>query len=89
MTEMGMFGRIFVELAKGSGDTDEIMIDATPSQFDMQSLLVKSLGLVNSCPEVTRFRAWFRSDLRACEIDLRICTMDPVAPNRGSVLCRC
>ena len=24
-----MFGRIFVELAKGGGDTEEIMIDAT------------------------------------------------------------
>jgi len=89
MTEMGMFGRIFVELAKGSGDADEIMIDATPSQFDLQSSLVKNRGSVNSCPEVTRFRAWFRSELCACEIDLRICTMDHVAPNRGSVLCRC
>ena len=26
---MGAFGRIFVELAKGGGDTDEIMIDAS------------------------------------------------------------
>jgi hypothetical protein len=26
---MGVFGRIFVELAKGGGDTEEIMIDAT------------------------------------------------------------
>lgn len=28
-SEMGVFGRIFVELAKGGGDTEEIMIDAT------------------------------------------------------------
>lgn len=27
--EMGVFGRIFVGLAKGGGDTEEIMIDAT------------------------------------------------------------
>ena len=26
---LGVFGRIFVELAKGGGETDEIMIDAT------------------------------------------------------------
>jgi len=26
---MGAFGRILVELAKGGGETDEIMIDAT------------------------------------------------------------
>ena len=26
---MGVFGRIFVELAKAGGETDEIMIDAT------------------------------------------------------------
>ena len=29
LSEMGVFGRIFVELAKGGGDTEEIMIDAT------------------------------------------------------------
>ena len=28
-SEMGVFGRIFVELAKSGGETDEIMIDAT------------------------------------------------------------
>ena len=28
-SELGVFGRIFVELAKGGGDTEEIMIDAT------------------------------------------------------------
>jgi putative transposase len=28
-SEMGVFGRIFVDLAKGGGDTEEIMIDAT------------------------------------------------------------
>jgi putative transposase len=29
-SEMGVFGRIFVELAKGGGDTEEIMIDVEP-----------------------------------------------------------
>ena len=29
-SEMGVFGRIFVELAKGGGDTHEIMIDVEP-----------------------------------------------------------
>ena len=28
-SELGVFGRIFVELAKGGGETDELMIDAT------------------------------------------------------------
>ena len=28
-SEMGVFARIFVELAKGGGDSDEMMIDAT------------------------------------------------------------
>ena len=28
-SELGVFGRIFVELAKGVGDSDEMMIDAT------------------------------------------------------------
>ena len=28
-SEMGVFGRIFVELAKGGGETKEVMIDAT------------------------------------------------------------
>ena len=28
-SEMGVFGRIFVELSRGGGETDEIMIDAT------------------------------------------------------------
>lgn len=27
-SEMGIFGRIFIELAKGGGETEEIMIDA-------------------------------------------------------------
>ena len=36
-SEMGVFGRIFVELAKGGGDTVEIMIDATfaPGRGDL------------------------------------------------------
>ena len=29
-SKMGVFGRIFVELAKGGGDTEEIMIDVEP-----------------------------------------------------------
>ena len=28
-SEMGVFGRIFVELAKGGGETEEVMIDTT------------------------------------------------------------
>ena len=28
-SELGVFGRIFVELAKGGGETDKLMIDAT------------------------------------------------------------
>lgn len=31
-SEMGVFGRIFVELAKGGGETEEIMIDAPTSR---------------------------------------------------------
>ena len=32
-SEIGVFGRIFVELAKGGGDADEIMVDANPATF--------------------------------------------------------
>ena len=44
-SEMGVFGRIFVELAKGGGDTDEIMIDAThlKAHRTAASLLKKGL----------------------------------------------
>ena len=42
---MGVFGRIFVELAKGGGDSDEIMIDAThlKAHRTAASLLKKGL----------------------------------------------
>jgi hypothetical protein len=42
---MGVFGRIFVELAKGGGDTAEIMIDAThlKAHRTAASLLKKGL----------------------------------------------
>ena len=42
---MGVFGRIFVELAKGGGDTEEIMIDAThlKAHRTAASLLKKGL----------------------------------------------
>jgi len=44
-SEMGVFGRIFVELAKGGGDTEEIMIDAThlKAHRTAASLLKKGL----------------------------------------------
>lgn len=44
-SEMGVFGRIFVELAKNGGDTDEIMIDAThlKAHRTAASLLKKGL----------------------------------------------
>ena len=42
---MGVFGRIFVELAKGGGDSDEMMIDAThlKAHRTAASLLKKGL----------------------------------------------
>ena len=44
-SEMGVFGRIFVDLAKGGGDTEEIMIDAThlKAHRTAASLLKKGL----------------------------------------------
>ena len=44
-SELGVFGRIFVELAKGGGDTEEIMIDAThlKAHRTAASLLKKGL----------------------------------------------
>ncbi len=44
-SEMGVFGRIFVELAKGGGDTEELMIDAThlKAHRTAASLLKKGL----------------------------------------------
>ena len=44
-SEMGVFGRIFVELAKGGGETDEMMIDAThlKAHRTAASLLKKGL----------------------------------------------
>ena len=44
-SEMGVFGRIFVELTKGGGDSEEIMIDAThlKAHRTAASLLKKGL----------------------------------------------
>ena len=44
-SEMGVFGRIFVELAKRGGDTEEIMVDAThlKAHRTAASLLKKGL----------------------------------------------
>lgn len=44
-SEMGVFGRIFAELAKGGGDTEEVMIDAThlKAHRTAASLLKKGL----------------------------------------------
>jgi len=44
-SEMGVFGRIFVELAKGGGPSDEMMIDAThlKAHRTAASLLKKGL----------------------------------------------
>ncbi len=44
-SEMGVFGRIFVELARRGGETDEIMIDAThlKAHRTAASLLKKGL----------------------------------------------
>ena len=44
-SEIGGFGRIFVELATGGGETDEIMIDATQlkAHRTAASLLKKGL----------------------------------------------
>ena len=45
LERVGVFGRIFVELAKGGGDTEEIMIDAThlKAHRTAASLLKKGL----------------------------------------------
>ena len=44
-SEMGVFGRIFVELARGGGETEEVMIDAThlKAHRTAASLLKKGL----------------------------------------------
>jgi transposase len=44
-SEMGVFGRIFVELAEGGGDSEEVMIDAThlKAHRTAASLLKKGL----------------------------------------------
>jgi len=44
-SELGVFGRIFLELAKGGGETEEMMIDAThpKSNRTAASLLKKGL----------------------------------------------
>lgn len=44
-SEMGVFARIFIELAKQGGDTDEVMIDAThlKAHRTAASLLKKGL----------------------------------------------
>ena len=44
-SELGVFGRIFVELAKGGGESDEMMIDAThlKAHRTAASLLKKGL----------------------------------------------
>ena len=44
-SEMGVFGSVFVELAKGGGDTEEFMIDAThlKAHRTAASLLKKGL----------------------------------------------
>ena len=51
-SEMGVFGRIFVELARGGGETEEVMIDAThlKAHRTAASLLKKGLfpGLLDA-----------------------------------------
>ena len=47
---MGVFGRIFVELAKGSGDTGEIMIDATHLQTHRTAASLLKKGLLPGLP---------------------------------------
>jgi putative transposase len=41
----GGFGRIFLELAKGGGDTDEIMIDATHLKAHQRAASLLQVGL--------------------------------------------
>ena len=49
-SEMGVFGRIFVELAKGGGDTGEIMIDATHLQTHRTAASLLKKGLLPGLP---------------------------------------
>ncbi len=44
-SEMGVFGRIFVELAKGGDDTEEIMIDATHLKAHRKAASLLKKGL--------------------------------------------
>ena len=47
---MGVFGRIFVELAKGGGDTGEIMIDAAYLQTHRTAAILLKKGLLPGLP---------------------------------------
>lgn len=40
-SELGVFGRIFVELAKGGGETEELMIGATHLKAHRTASLLK------------------------------------------------
>ncbi len=66
---MGVFGRIFAELAKGGGETDEMMIDAThlKAHRTAASLLKKRIirglsaarqGIAEQCPERGANKRW-------------------------------
>ena len=49
-SEMGVFGRIFVELAKGGGDTGEIMIDAAYLKAHRTAASLLKKGLLPGLP---------------------------------------
>ena len=44
-SELGVFGRIFVELAKGGADSDEMMIDATHLKAHRTAASILKRGL--------------------------------------------
>jgi putative transposase len=53
-SELGVFGRIFVELAKGGGDTEELMIDATHLKAHRTAASLLKKGLVPGISDARR-----------------------------------
>lgn len=54
-SELGVFGRIFVELAKGGADSDEMMIDATHLKAHRTAASLLKRGLfpgISDAPKV-------------------------------------
>jgi len=53
-SEIGVFGRILVELAKGGGDSDEMMIDATHLKAHRTAASLLKKGLFRDLLEVQK-----------------------------------